>query len=464
MNYTILTDKEIYLDLRADSHKLEHLTHHFVKIISSGELPYGYKLKSVKEMAQLTGLSIPSIYLVLEALVARKMVTTAKGAVAKVSYIGPIEGPDTTIYVQADSQFKTVRRYTYSLNKYFHKVQEKHRSEHPPSLQNTSYGPLSLTCCNILNEQQGTNFHYNNSCYYHDARLLHFAVVSILSKKSGVVIIPSQSLHLKAILSLKGINFFEVGFDDKGLLVDEVKLLCEQHKISAIYLMSRANFPNMLDTVEERIALLFQLKDRYGFTIIENCGFEPWLKDKENYILKLADNMMEDVIFISPIIHIIEEIGKQIFVIAHAEMICEINKYIALISSYKSYSMAYAIKEVLLSKVYAATIKELEYAVGQVAALIRKIFRTPGFWEPAGIRNEDGTAVYLVPREGYFRTDVYKRILELDILVTDPSSYYEEGTPVLGIRIDVSFLIGMTHAEETLSILDNNFRKLVCVN
>jgi len=72
--------------------------------------------------------------------------------------------------------------------------------------------------------------------------------------------------------------------------------------------------------------------------------------------------------------------------------------------------------------------------------------------------------VYLVPREGYFRTDVYKRILELDILVTDPSSYYEEGTPVLGIRIDVSFLIGMTHAEETLSILDNNFRKLVCVN
>ena len=452
------------MDLRADSNKLEHLTHHFVKIISSGELPYGYNLKSVKDMARLTGLSTPSIYLVLEALVARKMVITTMGALAKVIYIGPKVEPDTTIYVQADSHFKTVRRYTCSLNNYFHKVQEKHRAEHPPSLQNTTFGPLSLTCCNIINKQQGTNFHYNNFCYHHDAGLLHFAVVSILSRKSGAVIIPRQSLHLKAILLHKKIKFYEVGFDDMGLLMDEVKLLCELNEISAIYLMSRANFPNMLDTSEERIHLLFQLKNTYGFTIVENCGFELWLKDKENYVLRLAGDMMEDVIFISPIIQIIEEIGKQVFVAAQAEMISEINKYIALISSYKSHSTAYAINEVLLSKVYATTIKELDYAVGQLAALIQKIFRDPGFWKVAGIRKEDGTAIYLVPKKGYFKKDVYKKLVELKILVTDPLSYYEDGTRVLGIRFDVSSLIGMTHAEETLITLDKNFRGLVCVN
>ena len=415
-------------------------------------------------MARLTGLSIPSIYLVLDGLVARKMVTTAKGVVAKVSYVGPISDPDTTMYVQADSQFKTVRRYTYSLNKYFHREQEKHRSKHPPSLQNTNYGPLSLTCCNILNKQQGTNFHYSSSGYCHDARLLHFAVVSILSKKSGAVIIPKQSPHLKAILSLKNINFFEVGFDEKGLLVDEVKLLCEQYQISAIYLMSRANFPNLLDTSEERIALLFQFKNTYRFTIIENCGLEPWLRDNVNYVLKMADYRMEDIIFISPIIPIIEEIGKQVFIIAHAEMICEINQYVELVSSNKSHSTAYAINEVLLSKVYADTIKELEYAVGQLAALIRKIFRDPGFWELSGIRNEAGTAIYLVPKRGFFKQDVYKKLLELNILVTNPFSYYEEGALILGIRIDVSSLIGMAHAEETLRALDKIFRKLVCVN
>jgi len=461
LKHTTLTDKEIYPDLRKSSNKITSLTAHLSEIIITGKLPYGFNLKSVKDMALLTGLSVPTVYIVLEELEYKKLIYKANGQVAKAIYKGSTVPKDRTKFLQMGSPFKVMWLFTPGLDKYFHGIDQKHRANYPPSIQNTIYEPLTLTCCNLLNEQHHKSLIVSNLCYFHDAYLMLSTIVSVTIKKGSVVIIPEQAIHLKAVLINKGITFFEVGFDHSGLRMDEIEQIAKHRKINAVYIMSIANFPNILDTSEERISQLFTLQKKYDFTIIECAGFEPWIKEKENFVLKRAGNDMKNVIFISPITHVLEEMGRYVYVAADINIIRKISENLIIMSSGHSYSRAFAINETLLSRKYAHTIKKLEIEYVFLSSQIFKIFRQDGFWKTAGIRDENGTSIYLVPSSGYFKHDVAIQLEQLEISVGDIALYREQGIDIVGIRLELTSFVGKKHIETEIRELDQIMRSLV---
>ena len=110
-----------------------------------------------------------------------------------------------------------------------------------------------------------------NVCIVRGSQMGIFVVARILVSSGDHVAVDSLSYPpARAAFQAAGAQIHGVMMDSFGMRVDALESLCQQHKVTAIYLTPHHQFPTTrLMPIERRMHLL-KLAEKYGFAIVED--------------------------------------------------------------------------------------------------------------------------------------------------------------------------------------------------
>jgi hypothetical protein len=257
------------------------------------------------------------------------------------------------------------------------------------------------------------------------------------------------------------LGLLEVNTDEKGFCVDELDEICKQQKVTAVYLMSNANYPDTLDTDEERLKRLLALQRRYHFTIIEDDRFASWFTHQINPLLSLASELENPIIYLRPVSLLQEELSRLIIVASTVNLVSKISLKAADEGFHAYQSIANAANDLLLQKTDLKVQKVADKKVMELGCIVHEIFSASGFWKEEGIRKDAGVAFFIAPIAGRFPADIFKQLGAMNIRVANPVDYNAENIPLPGIRISLAWYIGKKTLKTDLLRLEKILRALV---
>ncbi|MBO3698615.1 PLP-dependent aminotransferase family protein [Roseivirga sp. E12] len=135
------------------------------------------------------------------------------------------------------------------------------------------YGDLSLreALVNHLQETRGLRCSVDQILITRGSQMAMYLSSQLLHRNGGVSIVGDTN-YIAANLTLEhaGAEVMTVAVDEKGLVTKEVEILCEQHKITSVYVTSHHHHPTTVTMSAERRMHLVELSRKYGFAILED--------------------------------------------------------------------------------------------------------------------------------------------------------------------------------------------------
>jgi DNA-binding transcriptional regulator YhcF (GntR family) len=429
--------------------------------ILSGELYPGHLFPSVKELHEQNSLPYHVINEALKLLKSKGLIKTGRGIKTHVSQTKPAvkTNNDASLPLYADCHYLPYCSDTASIIKKYHKTKFYYSSIVPPQQENVISEELIDTLCinfNQLHHKQYTNenFLYVNSCFY-----LMRAIGRAIWEKNSVIVIPEKaSTQLRNALKFEKLNTVTVKSDGEGIDIKDLDLICTQYKVTGVVIMSVANFPDCKAMSEKRISDLFQTQNLYGFKIIENNFYEPWLYNQQNKVLNGASNSLDTIIYIYPLNYFIKDISHLRAVAADTITIQKIKSHLVTHEVEWNYSLARSACSTLLLQEYATTCTNLRAQLHYSITMIRNVFSATNFWDAHGLNQDAGMAFLLRPREGSFPTHAVARLHEYGIQVYHPEIYM--GDISQGLRIDLSYYLTSKTLETKVKKLERITRKI----
>lgn len=439
------------------------LANHFAKRIRLGEYKEGEKLASFAEISRVTTINKYKIRKAFDLLREWKLV------VVRHRRNSVVRAPDTSapITQTANAQFnvnynlKISHKFVMPLELRYRQLKYEYRDSNLPVQHWGDYPPLRKTISKFLHKKYGV-FYPADQIYYHSNFSIILRVLAEIMGKCGCAFaIPRGHLKLRKLVEVAGVEILDFNVDEQGMVTSELEQICKQHQITAVFLMSRANYPDTTYTTAQRIGELFALQQKHGFKVIDICGYEPLVTGDTYPLVKLAGAAIDAVVCLQPVSYIVEEMNETFIVAAAPDLIRKVQEKDEVVFGKKCRLKAYATHKILIAPQYKKTFRMVLYDIRLVRAAVNKTFCKSGWWKPEGLGDQGGVALYLEPLQGNFPDDVFEMLPKLNIQVVDPHSYWLAGTQVKGVRIDLSLYIGNKELMKVLTQLNSRLQSLV---
>jgi hypothetical protein len=366
------------------------------------------------------------------------------------------------VKVEGNYHCKPIRLHMNKPHKLYQKDKDSYLLNLSPVKENSiSYELLDFSAVKY-NQLYNSGFLTDNFYYSHDMRCMLQAVLMSVYQPGQVIVIPANTFsELPAILQLLRWEYSEIDTDKEGFNVDALTDLCKQHKVAAVFLMSRANYPTTVHTTEKRIKELFSLREKNDFKIVEIDFFLPWLEQKVNPLLKLAGTSREHVIYLYPHTFLLKELSEVVVVSASAQLRQKIKGNLKLIGAKAFRSIAEAMRNVMGTKEFLLAEQKIATLVQKHKMLLKEVFMASGFWQSEGLVYDAGVAIFLRPLHSTFPKDSYALLKDQGILAVNPEYY--SGSSEYGLRFDFSYYIGHHDFEKKIKLVESECRSICTI-
>lgn len=123
----------------------------------------------------------------------------------------------------------------------------------------------------MLNLERGLNVEVDNICIVRGSQMGIFLAARILTRPNDYIVFERLSYPpAREAFKSCGARILNVGQDEHGIDVNELKELCIKHPIRAIYVTPHHQFPTTVMMSAERRLKLLVLAKQFGFLIIED--------------------------------------------------------------------------------------------------------------------------------------------------------------------------------------------------
>lgn len=149
-----------------------------------------------------------------------------------------------------------------------------------------------------------------------------YLVTQLLIKAGDKVVVGQLNYQTaNSIFQQAGAQLLLLPVDEEGLVISQLKQLCQQHSIKAIYVASHHHHPTTVTLSADRRLQLLALAQQYQFAIIED-DYDYDYHYQRNPILPLAsiDNFQQ-VIYIGSMSKVLAPAFRVGFVVAHPQLI-----------------------------------------------------------------------------------------------------------------------------------------------
>lgn len=123
----------------------------------------------------------------------------------------------------------------------------------------------------MLNMERGLHANIENLCIVRGSQMGVFLTARVFIETGDCVVVEqlTNPLAREAFKSC-GASIVSVAHDNEGIDVDNLELLCGQHKIRAVYVTPHHQIPTTVCMSQERRKRLLALAEQYDFLIIED--------------------------------------------------------------------------------------------------------------------------------------------------------------------------------------------------
>ncbi|MDP1765295.1 MAG: PLP-dependent aminotransferase family protein [Methylotenera sp.] len=123
----------------------------------------------------------------------------------------------------------------------------------------------------MLNMERGLRANIENLCIVRGSQMGVFLTARVFVETGDCIVVEqlTNPLAREAFKSC-GANIVSVAHDNEGIDVDNLELLCGQHKIRAVYVTPHHQIPTTVCMSQERRKRLLALAEQYDFLIIED--------------------------------------------------------------------------------------------------------------------------------------------------------------------------------------------------
>jgi len=440
--------------------KARALANYLIDQIIVGNIPVDSKLPSVKDLRTYTKVSLANVGKALHIMQDKGYLLIVSGvlSIAKMSDTGESSALNN---FYADFHIKQPRLHVLKLESHFQKLKIDCGRVLHPRMENSISLALIDTLANRFNARNDLDHNANQFCYTHNYQLLIKAVGLVIKEKPGVIVISAHSdSALRMGLASTGLKVLEVNTDKDGFCVDELAEICLNEKdVAAVFITSKACFPNFAYTTAARIKALFVLQAKHGFKIVENDNYSPWIADHNNLVLQMAGKAMDDVIYLYPISYLLYDISLITVVSANAEIVARITDKVIPEGQQKSRSIADATNELLQDKIFFEVEDMVMSEVSLFRVLILEVFMESGFWQLNNKGDDSGPGLFLQPKKGSFPTDAFIKLSKKGLVVYDPKKAYD-GSSRDGLRFDLSFYISKKNFKADLQKIEKQCRNI----
>ncbi|MGH1339017.1 MAG: PLP-dependent aminotransferase family protein [Aureispira sp.] len=149
-----------------------------------------------------------------------------------------------------------------------------------------------------------------------------YLVAQLLLKKGDTVVVGALNYQTaNSIFQQAGAQLLTIPVDEKGIVVGALESICQQQRISAIYVASHHHHPTTVTLSADRRLQLLALAQQYQFALIED-DYDYDYHYQRNPILPLASiDSLQQVIYIGSMSKALAPAFRVGFVAAHPQLI-----------------------------------------------------------------------------------------------------------------------------------------------
>jgi aspartate/methionine/tyrosine aminotransferase len=440
------------------------LSEYLISLVNKGVLYFGFKMPGVDTLAKLLKVARNIVIKAFSEMVSAGYLYTQNGVRAVIRHPAYSQNKESEHMQDATYLNSPCVKPCYLTNDLvatFQREVKRSYEEIPPGQHNQVYYPLLRTLCEQLNQFQKTSYFPSNIYYMHDYQSLIRCIGLAIHKRSGRVIIPKNVNNtVRNAFESAGVRLVEVDTDGHGFSVNGLRKACISNKIIAIYMMPCINYADSADTSADRMKEIFKLREEYQLKLIIDDWYRPWLGTQKNFVLEMAKENLDFIIYVKPLTYLYEEMCRLHMVAANNDLILKIRAAAKRFGKQAYYSIAVATDYVLNDSIFPKTVIQVQRAMEELKILVNEVFAATGFWKAYGLRLESGPLLYIVPKEGRFHPHTYIRAKDAGFVVLNPISYNVNQLMLRGIRADLGSQVGTKHIKTVIIKIEKLFRSL----
>ena len=444
-------EKKIFYNRIGIKNKTKSFVRDIIEAIVSGILNIGYKMPSIEQLAEISGLSYSTITRVFTALAAQGYLIRINGTNAIVTDpFRPHLSPDkesTMLHYENYCIGETV--LTADLTSLYDRVSKRNRKSTVPSQRNMIYEDLIETCCGYINTGRNGKYQPANIFYLHDYQAMVKAVGMVIKPEDGAVIIPdTASMIIRDALGLSPLNLIELPYGNNKYQIADLTSRCKLQKIAAIYLTPYLSY----FTAQEADAVI-RLQKEYNFKLIIDDRHRPWFYKNTHLMLDTWAEIIDSVISIEPLSYLSEDLSRFNLVAANPQIIKEVRLAAKKNGQQAYFYNAFAANTVLRSKLFKTVSEQVNKEIKELKKLINEIFYEADFWKPQPERLSSTPAMFFSAKHYYFPPCIVQQLKIFSIEIVDPEMYNPGYEHLDGIRIEFGSLVGRKNLKLVITSL-----------
>ncbi|WP_421945003.1 PLP-dependent aminotransferase family protein [Pedobacter sp.] len=194
--------------------------------------------------------------------------------------------------------------------------------------QSQSHTEFKNHFSNFLNVTRGLRISSSNILTTSSHEVSLYLAIKLLISKGDKVVVASPSYYGSNMTLLdRGAQIITVSVDEDGINTKELKRVCEENLIRALYLTSNYHYPTTNCLSAKRRMEILELADAYGFVVIEDDHDFDFHYDNNPILPLSAVNPNANVVYIGSFARSLPSGFGYGFITAPAEFIAELEKH-----------------------------------------------------------------------------------------------------------------------------------------